>query len=93
MKEIINTIITSATAIYVGFITGLILDTNILDNPYLIGNKHKPTYHNTDISEKDWISNRIIRTITGRIPEIQNRPVPNRCDLDDTKGCGGCVSG
>ncbi len=81
MIEIIKTSITVITSIYVGFITGLILDTDLFK-------KSDPVPSNNLIK-----SNGISNSIQVKIPKILNLPAPSRCDLDETKGCGGCVNG
>ena len=70
------------------------MDTNIFDNVNQYTNQRKESYSNANPAEKFLISNkRKIRAIRAMMPEFTNKPFSSRCNLDESKGCGGCVSG
>ena len=92
MKEIIIKSFTSIVSIYLGILSGLLFDGFQRDNLDLasidsrVGTANYINYEH-QVMDHRWKS----LSSMGRLGELLNLPGSNRCDLDGSQQCGGCV--
>jgi hypothetical protein len=94
MLRIIKNIITSIAFIFIGIISGFILDDWEKNNQVMILGTQGSSYSKRISREYEYMDNewKIMRD-AGILHKYINKPGSSICDLDLPEGCGGCVSG
>lgn len=94
MLRIIKNIITSIAFIFIGIISGFILDDWEKNNQVMNLGTQGSSYSKRVSREYEYMDNewKIMRN-AGMLHKYINKPGSSICDLDLPEGCGSCVNG